>query len=232
MLESLILFLEIMLINIVLSGDNAVVIAMASKSLPAKQRKQAIWWGAFGAVALRIILTVVAVIILKIPYIQTIGALMLMYIAFKLLSEDDGHADIKQASTLFSAIWTIIIADFIMSLDNVLGIAAVAEGRYMMIIFGVGLSIPLIIWGSGLIVKLLLKFPLLMYLGSGILAFTAGSIFVNDEKLGSLLRGQAWHWMLPILVTVTVVGGGFAKKWFSAKASSGNSVVSETADME
>ncbi|MGO4275828.1 YjbE family putative metal transport protein, partial [Paenibacillus sp. TAF58] len=118
MIDALILFLQIMLINIVLSGDNAVVIALASKNLPLAQRKLAIWWGAFGAIALRLILTLVAVSLLDIPYIQAGGSILLFWIAIKLLTDDDSHANVKEASTLGKAIWTIVVADFVMSLDN------------------------------------------------------------------------------------------------------------------
>lgn len=220
MLEGLLLFLEIMLINIVLSGDNAVVIAMASKNLPLDQRKRAVWWGAFGAVALRLVLTVVAVVLLKIPYIQAAGSLLLMYIALKLLMENDGHSKVKEASSLAGAVWTIIIADFIMSLDNVLAIAAVAEGDYLLIVLGIGLSIPLIIWGSTLIMKLLHKFPIFVYLGAGVLGYTAGEMLVSDQKVEKLLEyaNPSFHWMIPIATTLIVIGAGLIKKLAAAKS--------------
>lgn len=220
MLEGFLLFLEIMLINIVLSGDNAVVIAMASKNLPLEQRKKAVWWGAFGAVALRLVLTVVAVVLLKIPYIQAAGSLLLMYIALKLLLEDEGHSKIKEASSLAGAVWTIIVADFIMSLDNVLAIAAVAEGDLVLIILGIGLSIPLIIWGSTLIMKLLHKYPILVYIGAGILGYTAGEMMVSDQKVEKLLEhaNPSLHWMIPIAATLIVIGAGLIKKLVASKS--------------
>ncbi len=165
--DNIVLFLEIMLINIVLSGDNAVVIALASKNLPVAQRKQAIWWGAFGAIALRVLLTLAAVYVLDIPYIQGIGSLLLLWIAIKLLIDEDGHSDVKEASTLGKAISTIILADFVMSLDNVLAIAAKAKGEVGVIILGIGLSIPIIIWGSNLVVTLLKKVSGARIFGSG-----------------------------------------------------------------
>ncbi|WP_127582775.1 TerC family protein [Paenibacillus koleovorans] len=203
-----------MLINIVLSGDNAVVIALASKNLPINQRKQAIWWGAFGAIALRLILTVVAVTLLKVPYIQAIGSLLLLYIAIKLLIDDDGHANVKEASSLGKAIWTIIIADFVMSLDNVLAIAAKAEGDITVIILGIALSVPIIVWGSTLVMKMLHKFPILVYLGAGILGYTAGEMFVSDAKMDEfLLHGNhTTHWLIPVLTTLVVIGTGVIKK--------------------
>ncbi|MDF2661818.1 MAG: rane protein, partial [Paenibacillus sp.] len=169
MLEWLLLFLQILLINIVLSGDNAVVIALASKNLPLHQRKQAIWWGAFGAIGLRLVLTVAAVFLLSIPFIQAAGSLLLLWIAIKLLADDESHATVKEASSLGKAIWTIIVADFVMSLDNVLAIAAKAQGNLSVIILGIGLSIPIIVWGSNLVVVLLQRYPIFIYAGAGIL---------------------------------------------------------------
>lgn len=209
------LFLQIMLINIVLSGDNAVVIAMASKNLPPDKRKQAVWWGAFGAVALRVVLTVVAVSLLKVPFIQAAGSLLLIYIAIKLLVDDDGHSNVKEASTLGKAVWTIIVADFVMSLDNVLAIAAVAGDDVPLIVLGIGFSIPLIIWGSTVIMNLLQKFPILVYLGAGILGYTAGEMFVKDQKMIDWFIHDFtyFHWLIPIAATVLVIGLGLLKKF-------------------
>lgn len=212
MLDYLVLFLQIMLINIVLSGDNAVVIAMASKNLPPEQRKKAIWWGAFGAIVLRLILTVIAVAILQVAYIQAIGSLLLLWIAVKLLVEDEGAADVVQASTLGKAVTTIIMADFVMSLDNVLAIAAKAQGNLPIIVLGIGLSIPIIIWGSTLVMNLLHRFPVLVFLGAGILGYTAGEMLLNDRKLGSYLDSAAVHWVLPIALALLVVLIGLIKK--------------------
>ncbi|MFD7521194.1 TerC family protein [Paenibacillus chitinolyticus] len=213
MLEQLGLFLQIMLINIVLSGDNAVVIAMASKNLPAAQRRQAVWWGAFGAIALRLILTIIAVGVLKIPFIQAAGSAFLLWIAVKLLMDNDAHSSVPQASTLSKAVWTIIAADFVMSLDNVLAIAAAAGNNLTILILGIGLSIPIIIWGSAVVVELLEKMPVLIYMGAAVLGFTAGEMFLSDAKLSGWLLGEWPHWPVPWLGAVLVVGIGLLKKW-------------------
>ncbi len=214
------MFLQIVLINIVLSGDNAVVIAMASKNLPIHQRKQAIWWGAFGAVILRVILTIVAVFLLNVPYIQAVGSLLLIYIAIKLLADEEGSkSNIKQAASLAGAIQTIIVADFVMSLDNVLAIAAIANKDYFLIVLGVGLSIPLIVWGSTIIMKLLHKFPILIYIGAGILGYTAGEMVMHDHRIGKMLEeaSPSFDWILPVGATVLVIVAGLVIKWMSSK---------------
>lgn len=214
MVEGFLIFLKIMMINIVLSGDNAVVIAMASKNLPLEQRKKAVWWGAFAAVFLRIALTVVAVTLLEVPYIQAVGSLLLMYIAIKLLIDDDSHADVKQAVTLKGAIWTIMIADFVMSLDNVLAVAAAANGNYVMIVLGIGLSIPLIIWGSTIIMKLLHKYPILIFVGAAILGYTAGEMVMHDKVVADYLRSilPAFNWILPVSGVLIVIAFGWIRK--------------------
>jgi YjbE family integral membrane protein len=212
MLEWFLLFLQIILINIVLSGDNAVVIALASKNLPLDQRKKAIWWGAFGAIALRLILTAVAVSILRVPYIQAAGSFLLLWIAIKLLIDDDSHSNVKEASTLGKAIWTIIVADFVMSLDNVLAIAAKANDDLTVVILGIALSIPIIIWGSTMVMKLLHKYPILVYLGAGILGYTAGEMFVKDDKMQQYVLGEIPHIIIPIATTVIVIAAGLIKK--------------------
>jgi YjbE family integral membrane protein len=210
--EGFLLFIEIMLINIVLSGDNAVVIAMASKNLPQRQRKKAIWWGTFAAISLRIVLTVAVVLLLKIPYIQAAGSLLLLYISIKLLLDDEGDSkQVRQAATLGNAIWTIMAADFIMSLDNVLAIAAVAQDNYLLIALGVMLSIPLIIWGSTVVMKLLHKYPLFMYIGSAILGYTAGQMFVGDSKVADIFAHahSSFYWVVPVVFTGVVILSGW-----------------------
>lgn len=184
--------MEILLINIVLSGDNAVVIAMASKNLPVQQRKWAVWWGTAGAVFLRLLLTAAAVFLLELPYIRALGSLLLLYIAIKLLVDNKRVATIRRTSSLVAAVWTIIAADLIMSLDNVLAIAALAMDNILMLAAGIGMSIPIIIWGSKLIMRLLLNYPALIYLGAAILGFTAGQMLMDDPRAG------AWIAKLPL----------------------------------
>ena len=189
-MDSLFIFLQIVLINILLSGDNAIVIAMASQQLPPEQRKKAIWWGTFAAIALRCVLTFMAITLLKVPYLQAAGALLLFYIAYKLLvdagDQPEGHL-VRKAGTLGQAVRTIITADFIMSLDNVLAIAAVAGGDMILILLGIALSIPMIIWGSQALGTLLQRFPILVYVGAALLAYAAGDMLMKDPGISALL---------------------------------------------
>lgn len=219
-LEQFILLFEILLINMVLSGDNAIVIAMASKNLPKHDQKRAIWWGAFGAVALRCILTVAAMFLLKIPLIQATGALMLLYISIKLLMDEQDYSHIRETNSLWKAIQTIMIADFVMSLDNVLAIAAVARGNFLMILIGIALSIPIVIWGSNLMMHLLHRYPVLIYLGSGILGLTAGKMLLEDKKLGEWLFEHLPIGLLtiiPFIMAVLVIVIGMGLKYQAAR---------------
>jgi YjbE family integral membrane protein len=213
-MESLLLLGEILMINLVLSGDNAMVIAMASKDLPEKHRKTAVWWGAAGAVILRCVLTFVAVLLLKIPYIQAGGGILLLWIAFKLLLEEKEDLRVAEASSVWKSIRTILVADFIMSLDNVLAIAGLAKGDLALIVIGIALSIPIVVWGSGLIVGWLHRFPLLVFIGAYILAFTAGDMMLQDAKLGTMLSFllPSTHSILPIALGILVVVTGVFKR--------------------
>ncbi|HIW34819.1 MAG TPA: TerC family protein [Candidatus Paenibacillus intestinavium] len=185
-MDSLIIFVEIVLINLLLSGDNAIVIAMVSNQLPTHQRNKAIWWGTLIAVFLRCFLVLLALPLLQIPYLQAVGGLLLLYIAIKLLIDiqraEHQAMDVKKL-TLMSGIWTIITADFVMSLDNVLAIAAIAKGDFVLIMLGIALSIPMIIWGSKLLDHLMKRFPFLAYIGSALLAFAAGEMLIRDQGL-------------------------------------------------
>ncbi|MGF9698778.1 MULTISPECIES: TerC family protein [Paenibacillus] len=214
-MDTLWLLTEILMINLVLSGDNAVVIALASKDLPERQRKQAVWWGAFGAVVLRCVLTFAAVLMLGIPFIQAAGGILLFWIAVKLLLQNEDEVHIREASTTWKAVQTILIADFVMSLDNVLAIAALAEGDLALIVIGIAISIPIVVWGSGLIVGLLKRFPILVFAGSGILAFTAGEMVMSDPKLGQWLGSLAAeaHTLLPVAMAGLVIAVGGAHKF-------------------
>lgn len=213
-MEWLLLLAEILMINLVLSGDNAVVIAMASKNLPPIQRKRAVWWGAALAVLLRLVLTWIAAILLQVPFIQACGAILLAGIAFKLLLEQEDHTRLDSAATLWSAVRTILAADFVMSLDNVLAIAALAEGDVAVLVIGIAVSIPIVVWGSNLIAEWLQRLPILVFVGAGILSFTAGKMLMHDPKLGPLLTHltPSGEMSLPfILVAIVLAVGGWHK---------------------
>ncbi|MDB0572176.1 TerC family protein [Ralstonia solanacearum] len=178
---------SIILTNIVLSGDNAVVIALAARNLPRRQQRQAIFWGSAGAIALRIVLTVLAVRLLVLPYLKTIGAVLLVYIGIKLLSETDDEAvgGRRQRDGLWPAIRTILIADLVMSLDNVVAVAAAAEKgppgtALVLLVLGLGLSVPLIMFGSTLLVGVMARFPVIVMLVAALLGYLAGGMLVTD----------------------------------------------------
>lgn len=178
---------SIILTNIVLSGDNAVVIALAARNLPRRQQRQAIFWGSAAAIALRIALTVLAVKLLALPYLKMIGAVLLVYIGIKLLSEaeDEAAGDHRLHESLWPAIRTILIADLVMSLDNVVAVAAAAEKgppgtAVALLVLGLGLSIPLIIFGSTLLVALMARLPLIVTLAAALLGYLAGDMLVTD----------------------------------------------------
>ncbi len=174
-------FGSIILANIVLSGDNAVVIALAARSLPPHQQKKAIFWGSAAAIVMRIVLTLIAVEMLKWPYLKIVGALLLLYIGISLLSEDgeddEGH---KEIGSMDAAIRTILVADLVMSLDNVLAVAAAAKGNTPLLIIGLAVSIPLIVFGSTLLLKVMERFPIIITLGAALLGFLAGEMLLTD----------------------------------------------------
>lgn len=175
--------LIIIWVNIILSGDNAVVIALAARSLPAHQQKKAVAWGAGAAVILRIILTIVAVELLKWSYLKIVGGLALFWIAIGLLVPDDGGDDVDSSDNLFQAIKTILIADLVMSVDNVIAVAAAAKGSILLLVLGLGISIPLVIFGATLLMKLMERYPIIITAGAGILGWVAGEMLVTDPAL-------------------------------------------------
>ena len=183
---------SIILANILLSGDNAVVIAMAARTLPAHQQKKAIFYGSAAAIVMRIVLTLIAVEMLKWPFLKIVGGLLLVYIGVTLLLEDDGGGDIgaKANGGLMTAIRTILVADLVMSLDNVLAVAAAANGNTLLLVLGLGISIPLIIFGSTLLLKVMERLPVIITLGAALLGFLAGEMVFTDpavtERFGPL----------------------------------------------
>ena len=214
-MEFLVALMQIMMVNIVLSGDNAVVIALAARSLPAKQQKLAILWGSGGALVLRVILTVAAVVLLKIPFLQFAGALLLIWIAVQLLIEEDESDGPHHAhDNLLGAVKTILVADVVMSLDNTLAIAGVAKGDWTLLISGLVLSIPLIVFGSTLIMKMIERFPVIVYIGAGLIAYTAGEMIDSDAAvqpwLPHVFHGTPY---LGILLAAGVIAYGW---WHNA----------------
>ncbi|HEY5900555.1 MAG TPA: TerC family protein [Burkholderiales bacterium] len=175
--------LKIIGVNVILSGDNAVVIALAARSLPQRQQKQAVFWGAGAAIVLRIILTLFAVALLTLPWLKLIGSLLLFWIGIKLLIPEDDDADIQASEHLISAIKTILIADLVMSLDNVIAVAAAAGGSLILLILGLAISIPLVIFGATLLIKLMERFPVIITIGAGLIGWVAGEMLVADAAL-------------------------------------------------
>ena len=189
---------QIIWVNILLSGDNAVVIALAARSLPPKQQKQAILIGSGAAIAMRIVLTLVAAQLLQLPWLKLIGAVLLIYIGVTLLlPEDEGEHEGKEAGGMVAAVRTILIADLVMSLDNVIAVAAAAKGDTTLLIIGLAMSIPLVIFGSTLLLKVIERFPVVVWLGAGLLGFIAGEIVVDDPAVKDTLIAMAGNIGLP-----------------------------------
>lgn len=203
---------KIIMINIVLSGDNAVVIAMACRNLSKKAQTQGIIWGTVGAVIFRIILTFVAAWLLQFAYLQIVGGLLLFYIAVHLLMEEK-EEHVEAQDNLMAAIKTILFADVIMSLDNVLGIAAVAKGNFLLLVVGLAISIPIVVFGSTIILKVMTRFPIIIYIGAGILGYVAGEMLVGDKAVAEFMHAHEYlHSVVPIALAALVVFIGYIMK--------------------
>jgi YjbE family integral membrane protein len=181
--------LKIIGVNLILSGDNAVVIALAARSLPQRQQKAAVLWGSGAAVAMRIVLTIFAVALLTLPWLKLIGSLLLFWIGIKLLLPEEGDENINASDNLISAIKTILIADLVMSIDNVIAVAAAAQGSMTLLVLGLAISIPLVIFGSTLLLHLMERWPVIITIGGGLLGFVAGEMLVTDPALKGWLAG-------------------------------------------
>ncbi|OGS93178.1 MAG: hypothetical protein A2X75_00500 [Gallionellales bacterium GWE2_58_10] len=208
---------KIILIDLLLSGDNAVVIALACRNLPPHQRRKGILFGVGGAIGLRIVLTFFAVGLLALPYLKLVGAMLLLWIGVKLILPEEEHdaSSIKADTRLFGAIKTIIIADFVMSLDNVLGVAAAAKGNVSLLVFGLLISIPMIAWSSQLVLKLIDRFPFIIYAGGALLGYVAGEMLVGEALFATMVEARHYlHWLIPAFCALLVLVIG---KWLALR---------------
>lgn len=203
-------FLGVLAIDLILSGDNAVVIALAVRQLEGRTRRRAIFWGALGAVALRLFFAAIVTYLLMVPLLQAVAALLLVWIAWKLVFDSPGgeeEEDVKAGSSIWEAIRIIIIADVVMSLDNVVALVGVSGGNLWLLVFGLLLTIPLIVWGSTILSSLMDRFPWLVYIGSGILIYVAVEMFFKDRIIADYV-GDAIHgveWMIGLSVTALFI---------------------------
>lgn len=204
--------LSIIIIDLVLAGDNAIVIGLAAKNVPKERQKSVILWGTAGAIVMRIILTLIVVWLLAVPGLRLVGGILLLWIAFKLLVEEKEH-DISAKNTFWSALMTIIIADTVMSLDNVLAIASAANAaghsNQLLVIIGLLVSVPIIIWGSTIFIKLLDRYPIILYIGSAVLAYTAANMITEEKFLHAFFEKNEvlkFGWIALAVVGIVVSG--------------------------
>lgn len=202
--------LKIIWINVILSGDNAVVIALAARTLPPHQQTKAVVLGSSAAVVLRVLLTVIAAKLMTISFLQIVGGVLLLWIGYQLLAEEDSEEDDgtpKHAGNLLAAVRTILVADLIMSLDNVIAVAAAAKGDMVLLILGLAISIPLVVFGSTLLIKLMERFPVIVVIGAGLIGWVAGEAIVSDAALTAVSTAYSWlHYVGPAAGAVAVIG--------------------------
>ena len=211
---------QIILIDILLGGDNAVVIALACRQLPENQRLKGILWGTAGAILLRVALIAFAITLLKVPFLKIAGAALLIWIGVKLITphDEDAHGNIQASDKLWSAVKTVIVADLVMSIDNVIAIAGAAQNageqhQMALVIFGLVVSIPIIVWGSQIVLKLMDRFPVIILLGGMLLGWIAGGMFQTDPMLKDLIpQEQSWHYALGAAGALLVLAIGQALK--------------------
>jgi len=205
---------SIILIDLVLAGDNAVVIALAARNLPRHLQTRAIFWGSFGAIAVRVAMTAGVLWLLKIPGLMLIGGLLLLPIAWRLLRHHEEHRQVRAAGGLWSAMLTIVVADALMGLDNVLAIAGASKGHLGLVALGLLISVPLVVWGSQLILKLLTRWPAIVYVGAGVIAWTAARMVTEDDLVESWFDA---HDPVRYLVDAVFVAGIVALGWWAQR---------------
>ncbi|TLS38759.1 TerC family protein [Pseudalkalibacillus caeni] len=204
--------LSIVMIDIVLAGDNAVLIGLAARNLPQEQQKKVIWLGALGAIVIRSVATLLVVWLLKIPGLLLIGGIVLVWIAYSLLKNEEEEHDVESAPNLWAAVKTIIIADAAMGLDNVIAVAGAAEGHFLLVVIGLLISVPIVIWGSTIILKLMERFPVIIYIGAGILAWTASKMILHEPLVGDFIHHNIFiEYIFMAFIVVGVLTGGRMK---------------------
>jgi len=217
-LDFAVILLQIVLIDLLLGGDNAVVIALACRKLPPHMQKKAIILGTLGAIVARVVLLIIAVHLLALPWLKIVGGLLLLWIGFKLVGSEEEEANINGDNRLWKTVLTITLADVVMSLDNVLAVAAAGKGNVWLVSFGVLISIPIIVMGSKLVLTLLTRFPFIVTLGGALIGWIAGSMLVTDP---ALLRYTAaiphLHWIVGAIGALLVVGYGVARRRVQVK---------------
>jgi YjbE family integral membrane protein len=207
--------LGIIFIDLTLAGDNALVIALAVRNLPKRQQFLGRIWGTGGAVGLRLAFIAIATLLLRIPFLQLVGGLLLFWIALKLVRhEESSEGHVRQGGSLREAVWIIIVADAIMSLDNVLAVAAASDGDMTLVVFGIALSIPIVVWGSGILASLMTRFVWIIWLGGGILGYFAGAMILKDKGFGWIDHSSPVVQWLPVVPAVIIFVLGW---WLSAQ---------------
>lgn len=198
---------QIIGVNIVLSGDNAVVIALAARSLPPAQQKKAVIWGSGAAIVMRIVLTLTAVALLAMPYLKLVGSALLLWIGIQLINSDDEGDEVESSNNMAAAIKTILIADLVMSLDNVIAVAAAAKGSFVLLIIGLAISIPLVIFGATMLLRLMERFPIIITIGAALLGYVSGEMAVTDPIAQPWIDQNfyALHHILPVSFAAMVV---------------------------
>lgn len=211
--------LAIVLLDLVLAGDNAIVIALAARNLPRRIQKKAVLWGTVGAIAVRLLLTGVVVYLLELPGLMLVGGLLLLPIAWKLLqSESQPSHEVDAAGDFWAAMRTIVVADALMGLDNVLAIAGAAKGHMLLVIIGLAISVPLVVWGSSLILRMIERFPIIVYIGAAAIAWTSARMITHDHWLSPWFDANDWAtYTLDALLVVGVCLGGWLMKRRRAK---------------
>ncbi|GAB6181652.1 TerC family protein [Desulfotomaculum defluvii] len=212
-LDFLSALLAIVLIDLVLAGDNAIVVGMAARNVPKEHQKQVIVWGTVGAIVIRALATLAVVWLLKIPGLMLIGGVLLVWIAYKLLADEKSHDQVKSVDNRWEAIRTIIIADAVMGIDNVLAIAGTAHGSFLLVILGLLISVPIMVWGSTILLKLIERFPVIIYLGSGVIALTAAKMILHEPMVSEFMTINVFlEYGLMFAITAGVLVAGKIRK--------------------
>ncbi|MEO4051864.1 TerC family protein [Solibacillus sp. CAU 1738] len=197
--------LSIIMIDLVLAGDNALLIGLAAKSLPRHQQKKVILWGTIGALLVRILLTLVALKLLELNGLLLAGGILLVYISFKLLLTNEEHEVKSKSRSFWGALWTILIADILMGMDNIIAVAGAAHGNILLVIFGLMISIPIVVWGSTLVIRLIERFPFIITIGAGVLVWTASKMIAKDTYMAPIFANQQQIYLFEIMLVLLVL---------------------------